>query len=140
MPRSSLRTRIEKRAGGRCEYCQAPQHVCGYHFHLEHIVPISLNGSSQDDNRALACASCNLAKSDRISGVDPLTEQETALFHPRVQIWQEHFQWAEDRRTLTGLTSTGRATIVALDMNSELRQEARNLWFLLGLLPHPTER
>ncbi|HLK56764.1 MAG TPA: HNH endonuclease signature motif containing protein [Chthonomonadaceae bacterium] len=131
---------MEKRAGGRCEYCQAPQHVCGYHFHLEHIVPVALGGSDAEDNRALACASCNLAKSDRVSGVDPLTGEEVALFHPRVQKWQEHFRWAEDQRTLIGLTATGRATIVALVMNSELRQAARELWFLLELLPHSPER
>jgi hypothetical protein len=76
------------------------------------------------------CASCNLAKSDRMSGLDPITGEETALFHPRVQTWHEHFRWAADQRTLIGLTTTGRTTIVVLDMNSTLRQDARELWFL----------
>jgi 5-methylcytosine-specific restriction endonuclease McrA len=89
----SLRTRIEARADGRCEYCQAPQNACGYRFHLEHIVPIALGGVDDESNRALACASCNLAKSDRSSAHDPLTGEATALFHPRTQNWQEHFRW-----------------------------------------------
>jgi hypothetical protein len=89
--RRSLRARIEERAGGRCEYCQAPQSVCGYRFHLEHIVPVTLGGSDAEANRALACASCNLAKADRVSGRDPLTGEEVPLFHPRVHLWQDHF-------------------------------------------------
>jgi HNH endonuclease len=133
--RRSLRARLEERARGRCEYCQAPQSVCGYHFHLEHIVPITRGGFDAEANRALACASCNLAKADRISGRDPLTGEEVPLFHPRIHLWQEHFSWSGDHRTLMGRTATGRATIAALDMNSELRLDARHLWFAVGLLP-----
>jgi hypothetical protein len=123
MRRSALRARIEGRADGRCEYCQAPQRACSYRFHLEHIVPIAQGGSDEESNRALACASCNLAKADRGSGRDPLTGEEVPLFHPRTQVWRDHFAWAEDQRTLIGLTATGRATIVALDMNSTLPYE-----------------
>jgi hypothetical protein len=133
--RSSLRHRLEGRAGGRCEYCQAPQSICGYHFHLEHIVPVTRGGSDAEDNRALACASCNLAKGDHISGKDPLTGAEVPLFHPRVHLWHEHFSWSDDQCTLIGTTVTGRATIAALDMNSEVRLAARPLWFSVGLLP-----
>jgi hypothetical protein len=137
MRRSSLRERIEARADGRCEYCQAPQRACGYRFHLEHIIPVVLGGSDDASNRALACASCNLAKADRAMGRDPLTGEELLLFHPRQQVWSDHFAWAEDQQTLRGLTATGRATITTLDMNSELRQAARLFWFQAGLLPPP---
>jgi hypothetical protein len=50
-------------------------------------------------------------------------------------VWSEHFSWEEDQRTVIGRTAIGRATITALDMNSELRQTARQLWFAVGLLP-----
>jgi hypothetical protein len=86
-------------------------------------------------NRALSCASCNLAKSTRVSGIDPLTSQEVALFNPRMDNWEDHFRWESDRVTLTGVTPTGRATVACLDMNSDLRQQARRLWFRVGLLP-----
>lgn len=135
MRRRSLRVRLEERARGRCEYCHAPQSVCGYRFHLEHIIPITRGGSDAEANRALACASCNLAKANRMSGRDPLTGEEVPLFHPRIQLWEEHFSWSEDQRMLTGRTATGRATIPALDMNSELRLAARPLWFAVALLP-----
>ena len=135
MRRSGLRDRMEDRAGRRCEYCLAPQDACGYHFHLEHIIPAMRGGTDEEANRALACASCNLAKSDRVSALDPLTGAETPLFHPRSQNWREHFRWNEDQRTLTGLTAVGRATVSGLDLNSELRQTARSFWFAAGLLP-----
>ncbi len=135
MRRSRLRIQIETLSRSRCEYCCAPQDACGYHFHLEHILPLAQGGTDDLTNRALACASCNLAKSDRSRASDPQTGEETPLFHPRNQNWQEHFAWAEDQRTLIGLSATGRATIVCLDMNNEVRQRARAYWFAAGLLP-----
>ncbi len=50
----NLRIRIEALADGRCEYCHAPQHACGYHFHLEHIAPLIQGGTDELSNRALA--------------------------------------------------------------------------------------
>jgi HNH endonuclease len=133
--RSPLRQRVETRAKGRCEYCRAPQSACGYRFHLEHILPAVDGGSNDFANRALACAACNLAKSDRTTGVDPQSGRTVTLFNPRLQRWQVHFRWLGDRQTLMGLTPTGRATVGALDLNNEMRLEARQLWFDAGLLP-----
>ena len=41
-----------------------PQRVSGYRFHLEHVIPSVRGGSDAFRNRALACATCNLAKGD----------------------------------------------------------------------------
>ena len=133
--RASFRERVETRAARRCEYCRAPQSACGYRFHLEHITPIAEGGSDDDANRALACAACNLAKSDRTTGVDPESGVTVALFNPRADLWEAHFRWLDDRQTLLGLTPVGRATVIALNLNDELRLEARQLWFEAGLLP-----
>jgi hypothetical protein len=130
-----IRHRIEVRAGYRCEYCRAPQPICGYRFHLDHILPAARGGSESLSNRCLACASCNLAKGDRTKGTDPLTGREISLLHPRRHAWNEHFRWAGDRRNLLGITPIGRATIAALDLNGELRLRARQLWFETGWLP-----
>ena len=81
------------------------------------------------------CISCNLAKGDRLANLDPLTQERTPFFNPRTQIWEEHFRWNDDRKTLDGLTPVGRTTIFALDINNSLRLEARRFWFQLGLLP-----
>jgi len=70
-----------------------------------------------------------------VSSLDPLTGDDVALFNPRRQIWQEHFRWANDQQTIIGLILIGRVIVEALHMNSELRSEARRLWFASGLLP-----
>jgi hypothetical protein len=50
-----------------------------------------------------------------------------ALFHPRNEVWSEHFEL--DGPLIVGLTATGRATIQVLRMNDsgqiELRVKAR---------------
>lgn len=130
-----MRQQVEQRAQERCEYCHAPQNACGYRFHLEHIIPRTLGGEDALPNRALACASCNLAKAARVTGIDPITGEEVPLFNPRINKWEEHFRWADDQQTLEGLTQIGRATVATLSMNSELRKKARVLWFEKDLLP-----
>ena len=134
-PSDELRDRIEARAGYRCEYCRAPQPVCGYRFHLDHIRPTARGGSESLSNRCLACASCNLAKGDRTRATDPLTGREVYLFHPRRHAWNRHFRWSGDQRHVLGTTPIGRATILALDLNGELRVQARLFWFETGWLP-----
>jgi 5-methylcytosine-specific restriction endonuclease McrA len=99
------------------------------------VRPKALGGSDAFANRALACASCNLAKADRIRAVDPASGRSVPLFHPRRQVWGDHFAWEEDCQTIVGLTPTGRATVAALDLNSELRREARRFWLEASLLP-----
>jgi hypothetical protein len=136
MPTSGeLRAQIESRAGYRCEYCRAPQAICGYRFHLDHIRPIARGGSNSPSNRCLACASCNLAKGDRTTATDSLTGREVRLFNPRRHAWNEHFQWSSDQMHVLGMTPVGRATIVALHFNGELRLRARLFWFEAGWLP-----
>jgi 5-methylcytosine-specific restriction endonuclease McrA len=130
-----VRLFVEKRADARCEYCHAPQRVSGYRYHIEHIVPRALGGTNALRNRALACATCNLAKANRTQGTDRRTGVVLDLFNPRTQLWREHFRWAKDRQTLLGRTATGRATVATLDMNSEVHGEARQFWFATGWLP-----
>jgi hypothetical protein len=40
----------------------------------------------------------------------------------------------DDHQTIEGITVIGRATVATLDMNSNLRREARKYWFELRLL------
>jgi hypothetical protein len=132
---SRLRREVEIRAGGRCEYCRAPQAVCGYCFHLEHIVPRAAGGSNGLENRALACAACNLAKGDRTSGVDPESKRTVSLFDPRAHAWGEHFRFDDDSPIIMGRTPQGRATITVINLNQKLQLDARELWLAAGLLP-----
>jgi hypothetical protein len=59
----------------------------------------------------------------------------TPLFNPRKHLWEEHFRWSQNWKKLIGRTPIGRATVVALDMNATLLQQARPYWRVVGLLP-----
>ena len=123
-----MRERVGKRAGYRCEYCRAPQGICAYTFHLDHIVPRSKGGADALSNYALACFPCNNAKSAHTSALDPETGNEVPLFHPRKQKWDDHFAWSRDFARIRGMTPIGRATVERLKMNDRLQVEARPLW------------
>jgi hypothetical protein len=87
-------------------------------FHIDHIVPVKAGGRDTGDNLALACVSCSLRKAARQTAVDPMSGEHVALFHPRLNLWNDHFRWHGVR--LSGQTATGRATIEALEMNRPL--------------------
>ena len=86
-------------------------------------------------NLALCCKSCNIRKSDHISGIDPESREETVLFDPRQDAWNEHFDFDAGRFQLLGTTPTGRATINQLKMNTSYQIQARKYWVEAGLYP-----
>ena len=112
---ASLRRIVVERAGNHCEYCGLSQAGQAATFHIDHIVPLAEGGQTTEDNLALACVSCSLRKAARLKVTDPDTGQQASIYNPRKQAWPEHFRW--DRMHVVGLTPTGRATILALDMN-----------------------
>jgi 5-methylcytosine-specific restriction endonuclease McrA len=119
MPEST-RTRVRERAGNQCEYCQLHQNDSPLAtLHVEHIIPKKHGGLDDFDNLALACIDCNLHKGPNLTGIDPETNEVTALFHPRRQRWQDHFAW--DGIYIIGRTAVGRTTVRVLDMNSDDR-------------------
>ncbi|MBU6387317.1 MAG: HNH endonuclease [Planctomycetes bacterium] len=124
---------VTLRAGGRCEYCQMHQSLQGATFHLEHIIPRILGGSSELSNLALACPSCNLHKADRTSGANPSNGEVIPFFNPRQDNWDTHFDWEDV--TLIAKTEIGRVTIKALDLNHERRIRIRRAEQLFGLFP-----
>jgi hypothetical protein len=124
--------RVSARALHVCEYCHAPEAVFNLPFEVEHIIPQSLGGESRLENLALSCRSCNLYKSDFTTAFDELTQTETQLFHPRQDLWQEHFAIETTNGQINGLTDIGRATVARLRINSTAQTEARRQWMRLG--------
>ena len=59
-----MRTAIYTRDKGNCFYCGTWQEQSA-RFHLDHVIPHSRNGRSVVLNGVIACAKCNLRKSDR---------------------------------------------------------------------------
>lgn len=126
---------ISERANHRCEYCQAPEVVFNFPFEVEHIIPLSRQGTNDADNLALACRSCNLRKGNRVSGYEPDSEIEIFFFHPRKDQWSDHFQVNDRSGSIVGLTAIGKITVASLEMNSAPQVTARQLWIRLGLFP-----
>ncbi len=115
---------VRERAKQRCEYCQSPALITSAPFCLEHIHPHALGGSSTLSNLALSCPFCNSSKGDKTGALDAQCGETATLFHPRLQLWNEHFKWSDDGLTIEARTSVGRVTIATLQLN---RVELQNL-------------
>lgn len=134
-----LDRRVREAAQNRCGYCLSPQHLVMARLEIEHIIPLSKKGSNDESNLWLACPICNGHKSDKLTAIDPETQEFVSLFNPRFQVWTEHFRWIEGGLKIQGLTSTGRATVMALRLADD--PEAllvRSFWIQVGW--HPPEQ
>ena len=103
------------RAGRRCEYCRFPNEFAELPFEIDHVIAKKHRGETAADNLALTCFYCNSYKGPNIAGLDPEDEAHTPLFHPRRDVWSDHFRW--NGAELIGLTAVGRTTIDVLRMN-----------------------
>lgn len=126
---------IAERADHRCEYCQIFRAYSPSPFDIEHIKALSQGGLSILRNLAYSCHGCNLCKSNKMHALDPETEEIVPLYNPRTSNWSDHFQWDEEEIKVIGLTSIGRATVRALQLN---RVELVNLRTVLKSIgEHP---
>lgn len=120
-----VRTQVIQRARFRCEYCLVHEQYATFVHEVDHVIAKKHGGEDTPNNLAYACAQCNRFKGSDIASIDPETGDLVALFNPRTQDWQDHFQ-------LTGfvispVTATGRASVRLLQLNQIdrllLRQE-----------------
>ncbi len=135
--RSTRRLDVERRAQGRCEYCQSPAKYSPQSFSLDHIIPRGQGGETSLDNLALACQGCNNHKYNKTQSRDPVTDRLVDVFHPRQQRWQDHFTWDERFELIIGLTATGRVTVEALKLNRPELVNLRRLLYAAGEHPLP---
>ena len=133
----SLRQKIAKDAAYRCGYCLTMQEFTAMPMHIEHIIPLAAGGETIEDNLWLACPLCNGHKATKTEGFDPDTGRTVLLFNPRQQDWREHFGWVSGGIEIIGITSIGRATVNALNLNNKYLVRARRRWVLAGW--HPPE-
>lgn len=87
------------------------------------------------DNLALACQGCNSHKHIKTEGYDPVSGGLVPLFNPRKQNWHDHFSWSSDFTLIIGLTSIGRATVEAMQLNREGLINLREVLYTMG--EHP---
>jgi hypothetical protein len=134
VPRA-LRKRVAAQAQHRCGYWLTAEAIVGTPMEIEHIVPESLGGPTEEENLWLACSLCNEHKGNRIAAVDPVTGEMVRLFNARYQQWREHFAWAPAGDRIVGLTPIGRAAVVALELNRASLVVARQAWVSVGWHP-----
>lgn len=110
-----LRRLVVERAGNRCEYCGIPEAATFAAHELDHVVAQKHGGQTETANLALSCALCNKHKGSDLTSVDPETGDIIPLYHPRKDIWSEHFKL--DKERIVPLTAKGRVTIQLLQLN-----------------------
>ncbi|MBC8330619.1 MAG: HNH endonuclease [Anaerolineae bacterium] len=132
---ADLRERLLAADNRHCAYCTTTEANTGQPMTVDHITPQAQGGETAFDNLCFACRRCNEYKGSAIHAEDPLTGETVPLFHPRQQSWGDHFQWDESGTMLIGLTSIGRATVVALNMNNPLIVDVRRRWVSVGWHP-----
>ncbi|WP_341525881.1 HNH endonuclease signature motif containing protein [Nostoc sp. UHCC 0302] len=115
----SVQKQVRQRANQLCEYCHASEQWQYVQFTVDHIIPLSLGGTDNLENLALACFHCNHRKTNRLTATDPESGEEVLLFNPRQHSWREHFIWSADGLLIVGLTPIGQATVTALILNRE---------------------
>jgi hypothetical protein len=130
----SRKQAVRERAGGCCEYCRLALISKTVPFHIDHIVPVKHDGTDDVENLCLACYNCNAYKSHDLTGFDPTTGEIARLYHPRMQVWSEHFT-LQDAMRIIGLTSEGRTTVRVLQINLDERVESRQALAEIGEYP-----
>ena len=134
---AAVRRQVYERADGRCEYCRLAETDAFFAHEPDHIISEKHGGDSTINNLALSCQGCNNYKYVKTLARDPVTKRDAPLFHPRRDVWREHFAWSVDSLQLLGLTPTGRATVAALKLN---REGVINLRYLLTFIgKHPPD-
>lgn len=131
----ALRRIVAARANGYCEYCRCPENFATESFTVEHIHPRQAGGATVLENLAWSCFGCNGHKHAKTQGIDPETSMPSPLFHPRQQIWIDHFGWDRDFSQIIGKTPCGRATVAALHLNRTGITNLRRLLTSAGLHP-----
>ena len=132
---ADLVARLVKQVGPRCGYCRTSAKITGQPLTVEHLLPLSRGGDSEESNLWLSCRRCNEYKGAQIEARDPETGTISPLFDPRRQRWQEHFAWSGDGAHILGRTPCGRATVAALNLNNDDILAARRLWAGVGWHP-----
>ena len=104
-------------------------------FAIEHVEPQNLDGPTELENLALSCQECNNHKYVRTEAPDPVSGELVRLFHPRRDLWRDHFVWNNDFTEILGQTPCGRATVKALWLNRPGLVQLRRVLFAAG--EHP---
>lgn len=125
-----LRSRVQRRANGQCEYCRLHSDDGLLPHEPDHIVAVKHRGQTVESNLAWACFVCNRSKGSDIASIDYETGQVVRLFNPRTDRWDQHFRLESGR--IVPLSPIGRVTEYLLKLNMPERVEIRRLLIQAG--------
>jgi len=77
-----LRERVAVQARHRCGYCLTSEAIVGIPMEIDHIVPRSLGGLTEEDNLWLACSLCNEHKGIRTVALEPAYRRNGTAVQP----------------------------------------------------------
>lgn len=129
---ADVRRLVAERADFCCEYCLIPESQAFIPYQIDHIIAQKHGGDSVLDNLAYSCAPCNKRKGSDVATVDRSTDRITRLYHPRRDVWFEHFRL--DEAWIEPLSAVGRATVGLLQLNRPELLIERDQLLRLGLL------
>jgi HNH endonuclease len=130
---ASLRREVAFRALNCCEYCLLHERNSFFAMEIDHIYAEKHRGKTVLDNLAFSCPDCNGYKGTDLASIDPEGEAITPLFHPRRQLWIDHFTLQNG--LIEPLTPEGRVTVLLLQMNLPDRVEQRQILSRIGKYP-----
>lgn len=130
---ATLRRQVQERARHRCEHCLLPEKVAFYPHEIDHIRADKHGGKTVERNLCWSCWLCNRHKGTDLTSFDPLTDEISPLFNPRVDRWDEHFRLVGAE--IEGITALGRATTRMLHFNLPDRVELREELIRMGRYP-----
>lgn len=128
----ALRKEVFDRANGCCEYCLIPDIASFSPHEIDHIIAEKHDGRTELENLALSCTLCNKHKGSDLASIDPDTEKIVPLYHPRQNLWHEHF--CLNGAEFLPLTAIGRVTIRLLQLNRRDRVEERQILIRAGII------
>ena len=128
----ALRQLVYDRAEHCCEYCLIPEIAVLFGHQVDHIIAEKHGGLTDADNLALACIVCNKYKGSDIASIDLETNEVIRLYHPRRDIWHEHFVLSDAK--ILPLSAIGRVTSNLLQLNRAERIAERKLLIAAGVI------
>lgn len=129
----ALRRLVIERAAGCCEYCRLPKEDNTFPFAIDHIISTKHGGETAENKLVLSCAARNSYKGSDIALIDWATGQAIFLFHPRTQLWNDHFSLNET--LIIPAAAEARVTIRLLRLNSAERLALRRILHAPGTYP-----
>jgi len=130
----NLRTRVELRANGFCEYCRIAIEDTYFGSEIDHIISFKHRGKTEFENLALACQPCNRNKGSDLGSLSETSNILVRFFNPRTDKWSEHFR-VNSNAEIESLTEIGEVTAFIFGFNESERISERKGLIELGKFP-----